>query len=168
MKILIAIDGSECSLLALNAVKERHWPIETEFRIITVVDPATYVQTSFGGTCVEPMLQVQIEFEKWCRQLINEKKDELKAIFPNSPITADVLLGPIAGSIIDDAKQWSADLIVVGSHGRTGVQRFFLGSVAERVASHAPCSIEIVKHKLDAEKSKSAHQSASESINVQP
>jgi nucleotide-binding universal stress UspA family protein len=166
MKILIAIDGSECSLLALDTVKERHWSIKTEFRIITVVDPATYVQSSFGPICVEPMLQVQIEFEKCCRQLVEEKQQALKAAFPNSPITADVILGPIAASIIDDAKEWGADLIVVGSHGRTGVQKFFLGSVAERVASHAPCSIEIVKQKLDAAKSKLSHECPAERINA--
>jgi nucleotide-binding universal stress UspA family protein len=168
MKILIAIDGSECSLLCLDSVKERYWPIETEFRIITVVDPATYIQTSFGTTCVEPMLQVQLEYEKWCRQLVNEKLLELKSVFPNSSVTADVLLGPVAGTIIDEGKEWNADLIVVGSHGRTGVQKFFLGSVAERVASHAPCSIEIVKHKIDAQKSDASHEIKSESINVQP
>jgi len=47
--------------------------------------------------------------------------------------------------IIDDAKKWGADLIVVGSHGRTGLDRFLLGSVSEAVARHAACSVEIVR-----------------------
>jgi nucleotide-binding universal stress UspA family protein len=47
--------------------------------------------------------------------------------------------------IIDLAKSWTADLIVMGSHGRTGVSRLFLGSVAEDVLKDAPCSVEIVK-----------------------
>ena len=48
-------------------------------------------------------------------------------------------------AIIDAAKTWPADLIVLGSHGRRGIDRFLLGSVAESVVRHAPCSVEIVR-----------------------
>jgi nucleotide-binding universal stress UspA family protein len=47
--------------------------------------------------------------------------------------------------IIDSAAEWHADLIVVGSHGRKGLGRFFMGSVSEAVARHAPCSVQIVR-----------------------
>ncbi|PYT09057.1 MAG: hypothetical protein DMF60_03355 [Acidobacteria bacterium] len=47
--------------------------------------------------------------------------------------------------IVDEAKDWSANLIVVGSHGYTGVKRWLLGSVAHSVVSHAPCSVEVVR-----------------------
>jgi nucleotide-binding universal stress UspA family protein len=50
--------------------------------------------------------------------------------------------------IVDHAKEWRADLIVVGSHGYTGLKRFLLGSVARSVVSHAPCSVEVVREKL--------------------
>ena len=50
--------------------------------------------------------------------------------------------------IIDSAAEWRADLIVVGSHGRSGIPRFLLGSVAEFVARHAKCSVEIVRASL--------------------
>ena len=40
------------------------------------------------------------------------------------------------------------DLIVVGSHGYSGIKRWLLGSVAQSVVSHAPCSVEVVRHKL--------------------
>lgn len=49
--------------------------------------------------------------------------------------------------IADDAKAWSADLIVVGSHGYTGLKRFLLGSVAQSVVGHAPCSVEVVRER---------------------
>jgi nucleotide-binding universal stress UspA family protein len=47
--------------------------------------------------------------------------------------------------IVDEAKRWPADLIVVGSHGYTGWKRWLLGSVAQSVVSHAPCSVEVVR-----------------------
>jgi len=45
------------------------------------------------------------------------------------------------------ADEWGADLIVVGSHGRTGVKRWLLGSVAGAIVSHAPCSVEVVRRR---------------------
>ena len=50
-------------------------------------------------------------------------------------------------AIVEAATVWPADLIVIGSHGRTGLDRFLLGSVAESVMRHAPCSVEIVKER---------------------
>jgi nucleotide-binding universal stress UspA family protein len=60
-------------------------------------------------------------------------------------ITTEVLEGSPKELIVDEAKRWGADLIVVGSHGRGSVGRFFLGSVSLAVAAHAPCSVEIVR-----------------------
>lgn len=44
-------------------------------------------------------------------------------------------------AIVDGARDWPADLIVMGSHGRRGIDRFLIGSVAESVMRHAPCSV---------------------------
>lgn len=49
--------------------------------------------------------------------------------------------------IADQAEEWSADLIVMGSHGYAGLKRLLLGSVAQHVVSHAPCSVEVVRSK---------------------
>ena len=47
--------------------------------------------------------------------------------------------------ILDEASSWAADLIVLGSHGHRGIDRFLLGSVSEEVAMHAKCSVESVR-----------------------
>jgi nucleotide-binding universal stress UspA family protein len=151
MRVLIAIDSSDGSTLALSAVAERLWPADAEFRVITVMEPA-YLQPPFAGAYVEPMLNLQVEFENSCHELISEQIKRLKETFPDHAVTGETLLGPVASMILDEAKGWNADLIIVGSHGRTGINRFFLGSVADRVASHAQCSVEIVKQKLYATK----------------
>ena len=54
-------------------------------------------------------------------------------------------IGDVRMCIIDAAAEWGADLIVVGSHGQRGIRGFLLGSVAESVARHAKCSVEIVR-----------------------
>jgi nucleotide-binding universal stress UspA family protein len=60
-------------------------------------------------------------------------------------VTTSIVQGEPKSAIIDDAEAWGADLIVLGSHGRKGLQRFMLGSVSETVLRHAHCSVEIVR-----------------------
>ena len=61
------------------------------------------------------------------------------------PVTTVVELGNVKSKILDTAERWRADLIVLGSYGRTGLERFLMGSLAEAVARHARCSVEIVR-----------------------
>jgi nucleotide-binding universal stress UspA family protein len=65
---------------------------------------------------------------------------------------AEVLLGEPRQALMDLAKSWPADLIVMGSHGRRGFEKALLGSVSEAVAMHAPCSVEIIRIKSLAKK----------------
>jgi nucleotide-binding universal stress UspA family protein len=60
-------------------------------------------------------------------------------------VTTLVEEGHPVTKIIGHATAWKADLIVLGSHGRTGFDRLLLGSVSEGVARHAPCTVEIVR-----------------------
>jgi nucleotide-binding universal stress UspA family protein len=60
-------------------------------------------------------------------------------------VTTETLLGPPQQMILDEAENWGADLIVIGSHGYGFWDRLLLGSVSQAVASHAKCSVEIVK-----------------------
>jgi nucleotide-binding universal stress UspA family protein len=60
-------------------------------------------------------------------------------------VTTAVVQGDPKSIILDNAKTWGADLIVLGSHGRKGLERFLVGSVSEAVLRHAHCSVEIVR-----------------------
>jgi nucleotide-binding universal stress UspA family protein len=65
-----------------------------------------------------------------------------RAGFRTATATRD---GSARSAILDYASTWQPDLIVLGSHGRTGVHRFLLGSVSEAVVRHAPCSVQVVR-----------------------
>ena len=147
MKVLIAIDNSECSHKALEAVAERSWTDDTEFKIVSVLEPV-FVKYPFAGYYSASSAEAEVEFAKFCQKMIAEKVAQLQAVHPHNKVTGEMLEGVVAVMIIDEATKWNADLLVVGSHGRSGVERFFLGSVAERVASHASCSVEIIKQKV--------------------
>ena len=57
--------------------------------------------------------------------------------------------GPLMGDpkavVLDESKEWSADILVLGSHGWRGLDRFMMGSVSESIAMHAHCSVEIIR-----------------------
>jgi nucleotide-binding universal stress UspA family protein len=160
MRVLISIDDSECSSRAVDSVLAQTWPAESEFRIITIVEPV--YSYAYTGADMAPIFESQKEFEKECRKMIDVKIIELKKKFPEHPVSGDVIEGIIATAIVEEAKTWHADLIVLGSHGRKGFRKLLLGSIAEKVAGLAPCSVEIVKPKTEREgsKSKEAQQTA--------
>jgi nucleotide-binding universal stress UspA family protein len=73
-----------------------------------------------------------------------ELPEFLRAEVPQAPITPCVRTGDPAHEIVAAAREWGADLIVVGTHGRQGIGRVFLGSVAETVLRHAPCAVLVI------------------------
>lgn len=144
MKMLIALDFSEVSDVAFNWVKEQEWGEQTEFRIVHAVEP-TYVAPCIAGAYVQPMVEANTQSLKNYRTAVAQKVTELQNAFPGSKVSGLAQIGSPASVILDEAALWNATLIVLGSHGRTGVNRFVMGTVAERVAAHAHCSVSIIK-----------------------
>lgn len=74
----------------------------------------------------------------------HELAEFLRAEVPPAPVAASVRTGDPAYEIVAAAREWNADLIVTGTHGRSGLGRMFLGSVAETVIRTAPCAVLVV------------------------
>jgi nucleotide-binding universal stress UspA family protein len=148
MKVLLATDGSESSELAARSIVERPWPTGTEVRVLSVVElilPAT--RALFQPPFVDSAFieSAQAEAMKRTQDAIAQAREILSAAGLNSSESISVLLEPAKTIIIDEAAEWGADIIVLGSHGRHGVDRFLLGSVSEVVAMRADCSVEVVR-----------------------
>ena len=139
MKILMGIDGSNFSEDVLRAIVKQFRTENTEVRVLHVLQPSAPAppQMALGYA---PELDDQ---KKPARELVERIADELRGA--GFKVDTAVEGGDIRERIIDSAAEWSADLIVVGSHGRSGIPSFLLGSVAEFVARHARCSVEIVR-----------------------
>lgn len=142
MRILLAIDGSPHSQAAVDEVARRPWPLDSTVRVIGVIQPATPAATEFvlAGATLEDMRQQQASRAE---QIIGAAAGTLKG----KGLSAETVVreGDPRAAIVDEAEQWGADLIVVGSHGKTGLMRWLLGSVAQAVVGHAPCSVEVVR-----------------------
>lgn len=154
MKILVAIDSSDFSTQILHSVGASSWPADAEFLLLTCVE-----------FCHD--WQAQEEFLDQSRILLENRANILRKKLPNHKITSEVLDGSASKLIVETARTWRADLIVVGSHGDTGVRRSGIGSVAAAVVNDAPCSVEVIKVSKE-QKSTRKKMSAKQYSIVQP
>lgn len=143
MRILVAIDGTDCSDQALDFVSGRRWGEEDEFLILCVAEPAPGV---FQDD--EEEAQCSSEMLKDCGVIAERGLKRLKRKLSSRSLpgmSTEVVCGSPAESIVERAASWPADLIVLGSHGHSGCRRFMVGSVAETVLKQAPCSVQVVR-----------------------
>ncbi len=139
MKILMGIDDSQFSEEVQGAIVTQFRTENTEVRILHVLQPIAPAPPQMAPGYA-PELEVQ---KKPAQELVERVAQKLRSA--GFKVDTAVEIGDIRETIIDSAAEWRADLIVVGSHGQRGMQRFLLGSVAEFVARHAKCSVEIVR-----------------------
>jgi len=147
-KILLATDGSDFSERAARSIAERPWPAGTEVGVLTVVE----LVMGSAQALLEPpyvdndqMELLREEAMRRAQKAVAAAVEILSKTFPKVSESISVLLDGPKKVIIEGADQAGADLIVVGSHGHRGIERFLLGSVSEGVALHAHCSVEVIR-----------------------
>lgn len=146
MKVLLAIDGSACSEAAVAEVARRPLPTGSEVKVLSVVempvvaavDPWTIPPGYFDEIMDAARESARAAVEKAVAKLRTSEDKSLK-------ITSQMITGSPKRAILDEAEQWGADLIVVGSHGYGILNRLLLGSVSQAAALHAKCPVEIVR-----------------------
>ncbi len=143
MKILLAIDDSKFSEAAIESVIRQATPQETEVRVLHVIEPIPIYPDGQAWGYGPEASQVLEEQRKEAEALVERAGQTLRE--KNFKVMTAIEEGNPKEVIIDSAAEWHADLIVVGSHGRHGLDRFFMGSVSEAVARHARCSVQIVR-----------------------
>ena len=143
MKILIAIDGSDFSQAALQSVIARPWPPDTEVKVLHVVEPPSLLMgREMGG--YDPEFEVVWKaLRGQAKHLVEKGAEKLREAKFN--VSTELVEGDPKSQIIDIAHEWRADMIILGSHGRTGLDRFLMGSVSQGVVRHAHCSVEIIR-----------------------
>lgn len=147
MRILVATDNSECSKTAARQIAARPWPEQSEFRVVSAIDTSLpAIEPWYGAQDV--IARINDDRVKLAEEAAAFARNLLEAASLN--VDAKVIEGSPKLRIVDIAKDWGADLVVVGSHGRRGIGRVLLGSVSESVALHAHCSVEVVRDKRTA------------------
>ena len=129
-RVLLATDGSETASTAAAALAGRPWPEGSEFRSVSVEEPWAIKSSRVRG-------------DEQAKEAVSSAEQVLASA--GLEANAAVLSGNPKEVILEEAKKWNADLIVVGSHGRRGFKRFLLGSISEAVAMNAHCSVVVVR-----------------------
>lgn len=146
MKILLAIDGSTCSELAVDEVARRPWPTGSEMKVISVMEMPVVPAMDPYGVSPDYFVELEDSARKSAQSAVDKALHKLEEREDKMlKVTGEVIQGTPKKTILDQADEWGADLIVVGSHGRGALSRFLLGSVSNAVATHAKCSVEVVR-----------------------
>ena len=146
MKILLAVDGSACSDAAVEALARRPWPPESEVKVITAAEIPMPVGMEPWVISPDYFEEMDKSVRKAAQVVLDSALAKLKTIEDKTlKISSEIIQGPPRQVIVDEAQDWGADLIVMGSRGLGAWDRLLLGSVSNAVVHHAKCSVEIVR-----------------------
>jgi nucleotide-binding universal stress UspA family protein len=136
MKVIFAVDDSKYATYALESVGSRPWPTGTEFLLVSVLELGRHETQEIQDKVIDGI-----------KQSLAAKVQIITTLHPGSKVDTRIIQGSAKDAILNEAQEWGANHIIVGSHGRKGFQKFLLGSVAEAIMVEAPCAVEIVKIK---------------------
>ena len=135
--LLVAIDFSDCSLAALDYAVVLSQRFHAKIVLLHVVEPAVYPDNYLvsPATVDEANQNLLASGE--------ERLAKLKAGAANAGVAAETLvrIGRAQSDIADTAKAVGADLIIMGTHGQSGLKSLLLGGTAERVLRHSACPV---------------------------
>jgi nucleotide-binding universal stress UspA family protein len=141
MKILVPVDGSKYSMEGVNIALDY---AKTKGAEIFLVNVVPFI----------PGIDLEISASKWDHLMEDMKKigeealNKASSVLKSQGISSHTVLSTsadVAEEIVSLAEKEKIDLVIIGSRGYTGAERFMLGSAASKVVIHSPCSVYVVK-----------------------
>jgi nucleotide-binding universal stress UspA family protein len=163
MKVLIGYDGSDCAEAALDDLRRAGLPREADAMIVAITEyflppppPASYEIIEEANLVrvpddLKPVYERDTVAVREARALALKASRRLQAMFPAWKVEEQAFYGSPAQEIILRAEEWEADLIVLGSHGRTALGRMVLGSVSQKVVTEAHTSVRVARGRVEVE-----------------
>ena len=147
MHVLIATDGSQLSIDAARCASKLLRGADH----VTLLSVITEVPGDDAGGFEGSVYSAEEQEKVWNAELAEagEEIERTAAALSSKQIEKRVEVGDVANTVCHVAEKVGADVIVVGSHGRTGFGRLLLGSVSEHVVRHAPCPVLVVRFPKD-------------------
>ncbi|MDZ4836953.1 MAG: universal stress protein [Candidatus Melainabacteria bacterium] len=161
MKVLVAVDEQEYANAITEFVVNHGWPLGTEFTIFAVVEPLKIgnAMAVLPGPFLDGIVEDHVESAK---VLVKATAAAIRNRCSESIVNEVIVEGFAAEEIIKNASDQKANLILVGSHGRSGFKRMILGSVSLAVVSHATCSVIVIRLPHSAQEELTASQKESD------
>src|ERR1044071_6967998 len=161
MKVLIGYDGSQSADAALVDLQRAGLPDEAEALIVSVADVMMVPEMPGYELAAEALMSRRVasglvyaqrqtdRILKEATDFASQARDQVRSYFPHWSIRAETLAGSAAFELICKANEWRPDLVVVGSHGRSAVSRFILGSVSKKVVTDSDHSIRVARGNVE-------------------
>jgi nucleotide-binding universal stress UspA family protein len=144
MKILVASSGSyEETLDPTHSVFSFPWPDGAEIHVVSVAEVMYPVMVGMTPDPVDTT-DFQVRTDEEAKATASSTALRFRSL--GFPAEGFSMKGDPETAILEHAKEWGADLIVVGSHELSRMERFLMGSISESIVKHAPCSVLVLKH----------------------
>lgn len=143
MRVLVPVCDYYFGSFITHFLVRHTWPSDVEFRIINVIEPF-----ALGSSSQAPFHRL---LDHSAEQILADANELVQTIaqsirkFTGAPVMSEVLVGPVSDTLSDCVERWKPALIVMGSHGRRGWDRLFLGSVSLTLLSESSCPVLIVR-----------------------
>ena len=152
-RLLIAYDGSPCAEAVLEDLAKAGLPAELEVNVISVADVwlpsnADQPDSPFPASTPEAVRKAReqaLAALKSAQAMAGRAVERLKVLHPKWTVDPFACADSPAWGVLTKSIEWKASLVALGSHGRSTLERFFLGSVSQKVAAEAPCSVRIAR-----------------------
>ena len=158
MKVLIGYDGSRSADAALDDLLKAGLPDDVEAKVITIAEvwmppPNGGKSENYLSAANPEWLKIHDEVGKKAvveaEVLSRHAKERLNIKFPGWKVICEAAYGSPAHGILAEADIFKPDLIVVGSHGKTGINRILLGSISSKVLSEARVSVRVARGRIE-------------------
>ena len=148
MKLLIAYDGSEGSDIAIDELRRAGLPAEAEALVASVAEVWLPARGEISDDLFQPTIPAVKLAHQRAEHMIEEASalakrgsERVQQIFPSWRVSYEAMSGSPAFELLNRAREWKPDLVVVGSKGRTALGRFVFGSVSQKVLTEALTSV---------------------------
>ncbi len=146
-KVLLPVDFSDHSDNLLKVAISFAKSNNSTLSLVHIVSTDLYVSSFYSSTINLPNIIIDI---------VAEAKVHMESFvgrfdFQGVPFESKVIEGNVHKAIYEEAETMGADLIIMGTHGRSGIEHMVLGSTAERVIREAPCPVMTIKHDVSSD-----------------
>jgi nucleotide-binding universal stress UspA family protein len=142
MKVVLGIEDKAHGEAIVQFISKHKWASDAQFRLVHVID----TNSEMVGEVASPQSSTRLDARKHAVQdLLRTIERRLLTALPGVHTEQKIEYGSPKDGLLQQVETWKADLLIVGTHGRTGINRFLMGSVSMDVLSTAPCSVLVVK-----------------------
>ncbi len=143
MRVLLAYDGSAGATEAVGLAEAIAWPTDSALRVVNVVDPALMSAAGSWDAGASLTPQVDAAITASAREIMHEVVERLGS--SGMSVEGQVLRDRAASAIVDAARDFGADVVMIGSRGHGTIASLLLGSVSSEVVDHAACPVLVAR-----------------------